>query len=152
MLEAAERAEIQRLWSRKLQQDADRLPQQQRHRNLEPASAEFLCSLACGIGAMRLVEIGGSSGISTIALAAAARATGGHLISFEIEPSRQQEARNTIARLGLTEHVEFRLEDAGSALASLDLLDFALIDCEKEDYLCPLLRFAAAPAGRSGGG
>ena len=135
MLEAAERAEIQRLWTRKLQQDAEGLPQLQRHRNLEPASAEFLHALVSGIGATRLVEIGGSSGISTIALAAAACATGGRLISFEIESSRQQEARDTIARLGLTERVEFRLEDAGSALASLDPVDFALIDCEKEDYI-----------------
>src|SRR5271166_5038033 len=130
-----ERAEIVRLWTRKLKQDAAGLPQQQRHRNLEPPSAEFLFALASGIGARQMVEIGGSSGISTIALATAARATGGRLISFEIEPARQLEARETIENLGLSDYVEFRLEDAGAALSSLDLVDFALIDCEKEDYV-----------------
>jgi predicted O-methyltransferase YrrM len=134
-LGAPEREEIARLWSRKLQQDASGLPQTQRHRNLEPPSAEFLCALASGIGATRLVEIGGSSGISTIALAVAARATGGRLISFEIEPMRQQEAQQTIASLGLSRHVEFHLEDAGRALSSIGPLDFVLIDCEKEDYI-----------------
>src|SRR5271168_2372656 len=135
MLGVAERSEIARLWARKLEQDAAGLTQEQRHRNLEPPSAEFLCALASGIGAQRMVEIGGSSGISTIALAAAARATGGRLISFEIEPARQLEARETIARLGLCGSVEFRLQDAGTALSSLEPLDFALIDCEKEDYV-----------------
>ena len=130
-----ERAEMARLWTRKLQQDAAGLPQQQRHRNLEPPSAEFLFALASGIGARQMVEIGGSSGISTIALAAAARTTGGRLISFEIEPARQHEAQATIASLGLADRVDFRLEDAGAALASLPPLDFAFIDCEKEDYI-----------------
>ena len=57
----------------------------ERHRNLEPPSAEFICALAGGCGARRLLEIGGSSGLSTIALAAAARRTGGRLVSIEIE-------------------------------------------------------------------
>jgi predicted O-methyltransferase YrrM len=135
MLGAPEHSEIERLWTRKLQQDANGLPQAQRHRNLEPPSAEFLCALASGIGAKQLVEIGGSSGISTIALAAAARATGGRLISFEIEPARQREAQETIARLGLSQNVQFHLQDAAAALSSLNPLDFALIDCEKEDYV-----------------
>jgi predicted O-methyltransferase YrrM len=134
-LGALEREEITRLWTRKLQQDASGLPQAQRHRNLEPPSAEFLCALAAGIGAKQLVEIGGSSGISTIALAVAARATGGRLISFEIEPMRQRDAQETIATLGLSQHVQFYLEDAGTALSSLNPLDFVLIDCEKEDYV-----------------
>lgn len=135
MLGLVERSEITRLWTRKQQQDAAGLSQEQRHRNLEPPSAEFLCALASGIGALHLLEIGGSTGISTIALAAAARVTGGRLISFEIEPARQQEAKETIARLGLSGSVEFRLQDAGAALSSLEPLDFALIDCEKEDYV-----------------
>ena len=71
MLGVAERSEIARLWARKLEQDAAGLSQEQRHRNLEPPSAEFLCALASGIGAQHMVEIGGSSGISTIALATA---------------------------------------------------------------------------------
>src|SRR5208282_6335460 len=95
MLQANEREEIARLWARKLEQDQKKLPQLQRHRNLEPDSAEFICALASGIRAKSLIEIGGSSGLSTITLAVAARLTGGRLTSFEIEETRQQEARGT---------------------------------------------------------
>jgi predicted O-methyltransferase YrrM len=135
MLSAAEQAEVARLWSRKLEQDANGLPQAIRHRNLEPPSAEFLSALASGIGAKRILEIGGSSGLSTIALAAAARKTGGRLISIEIEPGRQAEARGTLSRLGLDACVDFVLADAAQVLPSEADLDMALIDCEKDDYI-----------------
>lgn len=134
MLNERERQEIARLWARKLDQDLRGLPQAQRHRNLEPDSAEFLAALAAGIHARRLLEIGGSSGISTIALAAAARATGGRLVSIEREPIRQAEARATIERLGLAEFVDFVLADATDVLSDQRGLDLVLIDCEKEDY------------------
>ena len=135
MLRTEERAEIDRLWTRKLQQDGDGLPQPERHRNLEPPSAEFIHALAAGIQAKRLLEIGGSSGISTIALAAAARETGGRVISIEREPVRQADAKETLSRLGLARHVDFMLADAAIVLPREAELDFALIDCEKEDYI-----------------
>jgi predicted O-methyltransferase YrrM len=135
MLQRADRAEIARLWARKLEQDATGLPQRLRHRNLEPPSAEFLCALAVGIGAKRIVEVGGSSGLSTIALAAAARETKGRLVSIEIEPERQCEARDTLGRLGLGSFVDFVLADAAEVLPGQPDLDLALIDCEKEDYI-----------------
>jgi predicted O-methyltransferase YrrM len=134
-MHSAHRAEIARLWARKLDQDASGLPQSQRHRNLEPPSAEFLYALAAGIGAKRILEAGGSSGISTIALAAAARETGGRLISIEIEPQRQAEAQETLARLGLGSFVDFICADAAEILPREADLDLALIDCEKEDYV-----------------
>lgn len=134
MLGGEERAAIARLWERKRDQDARKLPKAERHRNLHPASAEFVCALAAGLGARRIVEIGGSSGISTIALAAAARATDGLVTSIEIEPTRQAESRERIASLGLASRVEFVLGDAGEALPCLAPQDFALLDCEKEDY------------------
>ena len=133
MLTAAEREAIAELWSEKLAQDARGLPQSQRHRNLEPPSAEFVCALAAGIGARRLLEIGGSSGLSTIALAAAARQTGGRLVSIEIEPTRQSLATSRLAKLGLGGWVDFVLADAGDVLARYDALEFVLVDCEKDD-------------------
>ncbi len=135
MLGTPEREQIARLWARKVEQDAAHIPQPQRHRNLEPASAEFLYSLAVGIGAKRMVEIGGSSGISTIALAAAARVSGGRVISIEIEPQRQAEARVTMARLELASYVDFVLEDAAAVLPTTGPLELAFLDCEKEDYI-----------------
>lgn len=135
MLTPAEREAIAGLWSVKLSQDARGLAKAERHRNLEPASAEFVCALASGCGARRLLEIGGSTGLSTIALAAAARATGGHLVSIEIEPTRQRLSRDRLESLGLAQHVEYVLGDAGQVLAEYHGLQFVLIDCEKDDYV-----------------
>ncbi len=135
MLDELKREAIARLWKRKLDQDIQKLPKSERHRNLEPASAEFICALATGCRARRLAEIGGSSGISTIALAEAARQSGGRLTSIEIEPTRQSEARESIAALGLAEWVEFVLGDAGDVIPKCSELDFVLIDCEKDDYI-----------------
>src|ERR1700676_1057614 len=135
MLGTKECAEIARLWTRKLEQDARGLPQAERHRNLEPASAEFIHALAAGMEAKRLLEIGGSSGISTIALAAAARQNGGRLISIEKEPERQADAQDTLARLDLAQHIDFVLADAATVLPRQADLDFALIDSEKDDYI-----------------
>lgn len=145
MLGERERSAIARLWQRKLEQDTQGLPQAERHRNLEPPSAEFLCALATGIGARRMVEIGGSSGVSTIALAAAAREVGGTLTSIEIEPRRQQESRAILRSLALDEFVEYICTDAGTVLPRLGEVDLALIDCEKEDYVrfFDMLRVAA---------
>jgi predicted O-methyltransferase YrrM len=135
MLNESYRAEIQRLWARKVQQDTADVPFAERHRNLAPESAEFLSALASGVGAKKIVEVGGSSGISTIALAAAAQHTQGRLISLEIEPKRQAESKQTIAKLGLSQFVDFRLGDAAQTLPQLNDVEFALIDCEKQDYI-----------------
>ena len=135
MFDEQHRAEIDRLWTRKVQQETAGLPLSERHRNLEPVSAEFLHALVIGLGAKNLLEIGGSSGISTIALASAAQQTQGKLISLEIEPKRQAESKETISRLGLDAFVDFRLGDATAVLPKLTGLEFVLIDCEKEDYI-----------------
>jgi predicted O-methyltransferase YrrM len=135
MLNESHRAEIQRLWARKEQQDSANVPFAERHRNLAPASAEFLSVLASGVGAKNIVEVGGSSGISTIALAAAAQHTQGRLTSLEIEPKRQAESMQTIARLGLSDFVDYRLGDAANILPELSHAAFVLIDCEKHDYI-----------------
>lgn len=147
LLTDKDRAEISRLWTKKLDQDARGLPQQDRHRNLEPPSAEFLCALAVGANARRILEIGGSSGLSTIALAAAARRTNGRVISIEIEPARQAEAKNCISQLGLAQYVEFVLEDASSVIPHQPDIDLALIDCEKEDYIRFFEMLRMAPGG-----
>lgn len=144
MLTPSEREAIATLWSEKLSQDARGLPKSERHRNLEPPSAEFICALAAGCGARRLLEVGGSTGLSTIALAAAARHTLGRLVSIEIEAARQALARQRLVDLGLAGHVDFVLADAAQVLSHYDALQFVLIDCEKDDYVrfLKLLRLA----------
>jgi predicted O-methyltransferase YrrM len=145
VLRAAEREAIAELWAEKLAQDARGLPQSQRHRNLEPPSAEFVCALAAGVGAKRLLEIGGSSGLSTIALAAAARQTGGRLVSIEVEPMRQSLAGSRLAALGLGGWVDLVLADATDVLARYAALEFVLVDCEKDDYERFLAQLSLTP-------
>jgi predicted O-methyltransferase YrrM len=123
------------LWERELRQDALGLSQAERHRNLEPAIAEFICALAAGIGAKRILEIGGSSGLSTIALAAAARQGSGQVVSIEKDAHRQADALGTLMRLDLARYVNFILGDAGAALGSAGEFDFVFIDCKKDDYI-----------------
>src|SRR5512140_446232 len=135
MMNEREYHEIGRLWQRKLGQDAKPLPQSQRHRNLEPDSAEFIHALVCGTKSRNILEIGGSSGLSTVALASAAREAAGTLTSIEIEPERQREARTMIHRLSLDPFVHFVLADAAEVLPTLPAMDFVLIDCEKDDYI-----------------
>ena len=135
MLTDRERSEMARLYRRKLDQDARKLPKAERHRNLEPGAAELLCALAAGLGARRMVEVGGSSGISTIALAVAARATGGRLDIHRDRAAAASESKETLTALGLAEHVEYLLADASLVLPSLADLDLAFIDCEKDDYI-----------------
>jgi predicted O-methyltransferase YrrM len=135
MLNESHRAEIQR-WR---EQGSGGVPQTERWRYpaapCEPTSAEFLFALAAGVGTKNIVEIGGSSGISTIALAAAAQQTQGKLISLEIELRRQAESMQTIARLGLSDFVDYRLGNAANILPQLNDAEFVLIDCEKQDYI-----------------
>src|SRR3954447_11628614 len=145
MLHDRDRAAIDGLWTVKISQDARELPQAQRCRNLEPDSAEFICALAAGCRATSLLEIGGSSGISTIALAAAARQTGGRLVSIEIEPARQAESKRTLSDLGLADRVDYVLADAGEVLDRYAGLQFVLIDCEKDDYVRFFDRLQLAP-------
>jgi predicted O-methyltransferase YrrM len=147
MLQPNERAEITRLWERKVRQDSLNLPFDQRHRNLEPSSAETISTIAAGIGARQILEIGGSSGISTIALAAAARDVDGRLTSLERERDRQEEARQTLAGLGLDSYVNFILGEAADALPTLPAMNFVLIDCEKDDYIPFFNMLAIAPGG-----
>jgi predicted O-methyltransferase YrrM len=144
VLTPSEREAIAAVWSEKLSQDARGLPKSERHRSLEPPSAEFICALAAGCRAQRLLEVGGSTGLSTIALAAAARHTGGRLVSIEIEAARQSLAQQRLADLGLAGYVDFVVADAGQILAQHEGLEFVLIDCEKDDYVrfLGLLRLA----------
>src|SRR5208282_1869735 len=80
-------------------------------------------------------EVGGSSGLSTLALANAARRGSGRVISIETEPNGQAEARHTRSHLDLATYIEFILGDAGAMHEGMGAFEFVFIDCEKEDYI-----------------
>jgi predicted O-methyltransferase YrrM len=110
---------------------ADRLD---RYRILEPETAELLAVLVKAAGARRLLEVGTSIAYSTIWLADAAEATGGTLVSVEIDPERSATARANLERAGLT--ADLRVEDAADTLeASADEhWDLIFLDAERPAY------------------
>jgi caffeoyl-CoA O-methyltransferase len=87
--------------------------------------------LARASGARRAVEVGTAIGVSTLHLARG----GAHVTSFEVDPDRHAAARAYLARAGLAERADLRLQDAGEGLAQLDgPFDLGFIDGPKRDY------------------
>lgn len=82
------------------------------------------------------VEIGTSTGHSTIWIAWALSKTGGKLITIEIDEERQKEAIEKVESLGLSEYVDFRLGDAHDIVKDLEgPFDFVFSDADKDWYV-----------------
>jgi len=96
----------------------------------------LLYLLASGAQSRRILELGTSYGYSTVWLAAAARATGGKVLSLELRDFKIEHARQALTRAGLSTRVEFH---AGDCLETLKQLpgpfDFVLLDVWKDLYL-----------------
>jgi len=96
----------------------------------------LLYLLSTGAHSRRILELRSSYGYSTVWLGAAARATGGKVISLELKEHKIEHARQARTRAGLSSRVEFH---AGDCLESLRALpgpfDFVLLDVWKDLYL-----------------
>jgi predicted O-methyltransferase YrrM len=116
--------------------DADKADRLDRLRNLEPDTAALLAVLVRATGARQLLELGTSNGYSTLWLADAVRANGGHLVSVEIDPSRSSQAALNLARANLSAVVELRVQDAAEALkaSSGSEWDMIFLDAERPAY------------------
>lgn len=99
----------------------------------EPGSNEFVSALAAGMKAKLIVEVTPRASSSTIALAAAARQTGGRLVCILPEPVLD-ESKEVISNSGLKDQVEFRTEDPSQLLPFYENIDFTLVDCKDESY------------------
>ena len=98
-----------------------------------PATGQLLNLLATQAKAKTILEVGSSFGYSTVWLAAAARATGGRLITLEAIAEKQAYARQQIQKAGLASFVDFRLGDARDSLAKIEgTVDFVLLDLWKD--------------------
>jgi predicted O-methyltransferase YrrM len=129
-------AVIEQLTEAAARHDATKADRLERWRVLEPEAGRFLWFLAQAGQARSIVEIGTSRGVSTLWLADAARAVGGRVVSFDVDPAAQRDARETVQRAGLADHVEFRLEDGGTALAATGTgeVDLLFLDAERTEY------------------
>ena len=107
-----------------------------------PETGALLHLLARAARAQRIVEVGTAIGVSTLYLARALE-PGGTVVSFEVDAERHAAAEAYLARAGVGERADLRLQDAREGLASLEgSFDFAFIDGVKaqyDDYLGLLL-------------
>jgi predicted O-methyltransferase YrrM len=107
-----------------------------------PDTGRLINMLARSAGAKVPLEIGTSFGYSTVWLAEAARSTGGRLITLEIREEKQQDARESLRKAGLSDYVDFRLGDAPALIAALGVkVDFVLLDLWKDLYIPCFDRF-----------
>ncbi|EFJ12420.1 hypothetical protein SELMODRAFT_446628 [Selaginella moellendorffii] len=104
-----------------------------RPRVLEPGSAEFIAALAAGSNSRRILHIG--CGLSTIALAAAARATGGCLECVDTDRQKQAVVARYVLDLGLSDYVDFFPDKPGSFVLDREGFDFVLFTGEPENYI-----------------
>jgi predicted O-methyltransferase YrrM len=116
--------------------DATKADRLERWRVLEPDAGRFVWFLVHATMARRIVEIGTSRGVSTLWLADAARTVGGRVVSIDTDAAAQRHADATVAEAGLADHVEFRTDDGGAALAGMPdgAVDLLFLDAERTEY------------------
>ncbi len=118
--------------------------------NVPVQDGRMLRLLAESSGAKTVVEVGTSSGISTIWLAMGLRRTGGKVITHEINPDTVKTAQENFKTAGVADMITIVEGDAHDKLLELKgPIDMVFIDADKDgyaDYLKKLL-----PLVRSGG-
>lgn len=101
-----------------------------------PETGRLINILARSLKAPTILEIGTSYGYSGIWLAEAARATGGRVITLELQDYKSAYAREMATKAGLADHVDFRVGDAVKLIGEIaERIDFVLLDLWKELYV-----------------
>ncbi len=104
--------------------------------NISPREGLYLYDLVVRHHLKRGLEIGTSNGYSGIWIASGMRATGGHLLTLEIDEERAQLARENFQAAGVERYVTLERVDALQTLPKLTgPFDFVFIDAEKSDYV-----------------
>ncbi|MEM9048022.1 MAG: class I SAM-dependent methyltransferase [Pseudomonadota bacterium] len=104
--------------------------------SLSPQIGSYVFGLVRDAGARTIVEFGASYGISTLYLAAAADATGGHVTTTEVHPAKCAALRKSFAAAGVDQRVTLLEGDARQTLQSVQgPIDFLLLDGWKSMYL-----------------
>ena len=151
MHDAARRAYAEELYADGRAHDAGEPDRLLRRRNVEPETAELLGLLVRAKRARNVLEIGTSNGYSTIWLGDAVEATGGSVVSLEIDAARTAIAAGHLESVGLRTSVDLRIEDAATALAAFAdaAFDLIFLDAERDAYVgyWPDLVRTLAPAG-----
>lgn len=103
--------------------------------NVPAADGRLLYDLILQHQFTRALEIGTSTGHSTIWIAWALSKTGGRLTTIEIDPDRHREAVANLEEAGLAGYVDARLADAHELVPALEgPFDFVFSDADKDWY------------------
>jgi caffeoyl-CoA O-methyltransferase len=104
--------------------------------NVPYQDGKVLHDLVVKGGYKAILEIGTSTGHSTVWLAWAAAKTGGRVVTIEIDRGRHERALANLDRAGVAAYVDARLGDAHELAKSLPgPWDFVFQDADKEWYL-----------------
>lgn len=104
--------------------------------NITPDTGQLLRILVRALRARRILEVGTSSGYSTLWLAWAATETGGHVITLERAADKIALARANFERAELAPWITIREGVALQTLASLDgPFDLIFLDADRPSYL-----------------
>jgi predicted O-methyltransferase YrrM len=107
-----------------------------RDMNVPWADGQILHDLVVKNGYTRALEIGTSTGHSSVWIAWALSKTGGKLVTIEIDPSRHAEALRNFEEAGVAALVDARLADAHELVRQLPgPFDFVFSDADKGWYL-----------------
>jgi len=106
------------------------------HLNVTTREGRVLRQLTEAVGAKRVVEIGTSSGYSTIWLAMGVRGAGGKVYTHEINPKMIEIARANFEKAGVEDLITIIEGDAHKTLAQhKEPIDVLFLDAEKKGYL-----------------
>ncbi|MEB6676969.1 O-methyltransferase [Acinetobacter haemolyticus] len=118
------------------QHDARQSDRLKRYRNIEAESAKLLAMLVRSQQSKRILEIGTSTGYSTLWLAEAAKAVGAKVQTLEINAFRSAQAKKYAEEFGLEPFIDFWVGDASVYLAEAnEPFDFILLDAERGSYV-----------------
>ncbi|MEB6665410.1 class I SAM-dependent methyltransferase [Acinetobacter vivianii] len=127
---------ISDLYDQFKQHDAQQSDRLSRYRNIEAESAKLLAMLIRCQQSKRILEIGTSTGYSTLWLAEAAQAVDGNVQTVEIDPLRSAQAKKYAEEFELEQQIDFWVGDAADFLAQAsELFDFILLDAERIHYV-----------------
>lgn len=141
---------ISELYRSFMRHDAGQCDRIKRYRNIEPDSAYYIAMLIRIQQSKQILEIGTSTGYSTLWMADAAQVTAAQLTTLEIDPARTAQAKCYAQELNLDQYINFWVGDAQIYLEQCQQqYDLILLDAERDAYLgyWPYLQQILNPQG-----
>lgn len=121
---------------RKVKSFLDNNKRQWRDMNVPASDGQLLYDIIIKNGYTKGLEIGTSTGHSSIWMAWAFSKTGGKLITIDIDETRHTEAISNFKEAGLSKYIDARLADAHELVKQLEgPFDFVFSDADKGWYI-----------------